>query len=103
MKGRAVIAAGHEQLFNTIYRDSVNTIEVENVRFIRPDVALMHTHNTLRPAGNRLPPEMHARSSLVLAKENDEWQIVGFQNTPIIPPRPDFPDAAEVARQVTDA
>jgi uncharacterized protein (TIGR02246 family) len=99
IKGRAVIAAGHRQLLATVHKGSVNTVEVESVRFIRPDVALLRVHNTLRTTAPNLPPELRSRSSLVVTRDNGVWQIAGFQNTPIIPPREGFPDAAEVTKQ----
>src|ERR1044072_205525 len=43
LKGRQQIASGHQQIFDTFYKGTRLWIEVKSVRFIRPDVALMHS------------------------------------------------------------
>ena len=50
-RGRAAIAAGHQQIFDTIYRGSRLTMTVESVRLVRPDVAVVHARARLT-----LPP-----------------------------------------------
>jgi len=42
IKGRAANAGGHQQIFNTIYKDSRNAGTVKQIRFVRPDVAIVH-------------------------------------------------------------
>jgi uncharacterized protein (TIGR02246 family) len=82
-KGRAVIAEGHERIFSTFYKGSVNTYTVEDVRFLRPDVAIAHVHHVLKYREGEGMQEATARSTWVLTKNDGEWSIAAFQNTPI--------------------
>lgn len=99
--GREILESGHRYVFDTIYKGSHITFTVEAVRFVRPDVALVHLHQRLM---SRLPAdavasiarqrlmteEMHetqARSSLLMVKEQGAWQILSFQNTNIASPK----------------
>lgn len=86
IKGRPANAEGHQFIFDTIYRGSTNSMEVEDVRFIRPDVAIAHVRHHLRFSRDGQPAEGHARSTWVLTKDQGQWAIAAFQNTPIQPP-----------------
>ena len=81
--GKAAIAAGHQRIFDTIYKDSTLTLTVKQIRFLRPDIALVHTssHNTIRHGEEKL--EHAATISLVMVKNKGEWKIAAFQNTEI--------------------
>src|SRR5687768_10670602 len=59
IKGRGLIAVGHQLLFDTVYRTSQIRGEVESVRSLRPDVALVHVRNnvTFTPPGATLQQE----------------------------------------------
>lgn len=83
-KGRATIAEGHKYIFSTIYKGSNNTYTVEDVRFLRPDVAVAHVHHVLKYHDGETTHEVQARSTWVLTKNGDEWTIAAFQNTPIM-------------------
>jgi uncharacterized protein (TIGR02246 family) len=99
IKGRAVIAAGHQQIFDTIYRGSQLQGEVESVRHLRPDVALVHTLGivTFTPPGTPGKQEMSSRSSLVCVKDDGRWRIASFHNTAIVA-RPGMPTVADAKR-----
>src|SRR5688572_2268197 len=47
LKGRRDNAAGHQRIFDTIYKDSRLTIKIENIRMLRPDVAIAHLNAVL--------------------------------------------------------
>ena len=94
--GRAPIEAGHRQIFDTIYRGSTVSYSVEGIRFVRPDVAIAFVRARLlsrltvgvddprrtSQVGEGIR-EDHARPTMILAKNNGKWRIVGFQNTRI--------------------
>ena len=89
VKGRAANAAGHQQIFDTFYKGSTNTYAVEDVRFIRPDVAVAHVHHHLKlqepvtlPTGETTRGGQ-ARSTWVLTKDGGKWSVAAFHNTPI--------------------
>ena len=79
MKGRPIIAAGHQQIFDTVYKGSHNTATIKNVRFLRDDVALVHVQwHLISQQG-----EGRSMNSLVLTKEEGLWRIAAFHNTPV--------------------
>jgi uncharacterized protein (TIGR02246 family) len=87
--GQTAIAQGHQQIFDTIYQGSTNTYTVEAVRFIRPDVALVHVHHHLRlrepVTGPNGPPVRgsQARSTWVLTKDAGTWRAAALHNCAI--------------------
>jgi len=80
-KGREEIERGHTAIFSTFYKDSHNVATVKSIRFLRPDVAVVHVEWNLevRPGGEKYP----AMNTMVLTKEGGKWSIAVFQNTPI--------------------
>lgn len=83
IKGRAAIDAGHRNIFNTIYKGSNNTASIQSVRFIRDDVAVAHVGWHLKFTENGAAREARAINSLLLTRDNGQWSIIAFQNTPI--------------------
>jgi uncharacterized protein (TIGR02246 family) len=79
IKGRATIASAHQRIFDTIYKDTTISLTVKQVRFLRPDVAVVHV------AGHRAGPTKEltqdAMLTLVMTKEKQGWVIAAFQNT----------------------
>ena len=88
MRGRSTIAAGHVEIFRTLYAGSVNTYTVETARLLRPDVALVHVHSALDASHGPLQGRNSARFSMVLTKEPGGWEIAAFHNTLEPPQRP---------------
>ncbi len=95
--GRDLVEIGHKHIFETIYRDSRVTYTVEQLRFLRPDVAVVIMHQKMR---SFLPPhvvistarqrqmsdEMHdseARATLTLIRHGGTWAIAAFHNTAV--------------------
>lgn len=83
IKGRAAIAAGHQGIFDTVYKDSTLSLTLENVRLLRPDVALAHVRSELRVTHGETTQTGSARITLVLTKSGHKWEIAAFQNTRI--------------------
>jgi uncharacterized protein (TIGR02246 family) len=83
IKGREEIAAGHQRIFETIYKNSHNTGTVQSIRFIRPDVAVVHIEWHLKLSEGDTARESRAMSSMVMTKENGQWTVIAFHNTPI--------------------
>ncbi len=79
LKGRQANATTHQQIFDTIYKDSNISLEIEQIRFLRPDVAVVHVHGILT-----LKTEVHhVRITLVMTKSDGRWEIAAFQNTAV--------------------
>ena len=83
IKGRAAIEAGHQRIFDTIYKDTTLTLTVKQIRFLRPDVAVVHVN------GQRVGPTKDvvndAMITIVMTKQKDGWLIAAFQNTAVAP------------------
>jgi uncharacterized protein (TIGR02246 family) len=85
INGRPTIAQGHQQIFDTIYRNSHNVASVQGIRFLSDDVAVAHVE-----WGLTLQQDTTAHKSMttmVMTKANGAWSIAAFQNTPVVSPR----------------
>ena len=76
--GRDAIAEGHRVIFSTIYQGSSYALEIEKIRRLGPDAAIVFTESKLRLANGA---EAAARPTLIAARQGDRWQIVALQNT----------------------
>jgi uncharacterized protein (TIGR02246 family) len=84
-KGREAIEKGHQGIFTTIYKDSTNRGTVKSVRFLRPDIAIVHVEwNLTVPSGGK-ENKGSAMNTLLMANEKGTWSIAAFQNTPVRP------------------
>jgi len=83
IKGRADNAKSHQYIFDTIYKDSSITATVKQIRFLRPDVAVVHGESNLIFKINGEEKKGNGIVTLVMTKENGKWSIAAFQNTAI--------------------
>jgi uncharacterized protein (TIGR02246 family) len=88
MEGQAAIEKGLTSIFETRAKAATHRTLNVSIRFLRPDVALVHVTNELSglvaPDGAALPS--HQELSLrVLAKQDGHWQVAAFHNTMIRP------------------
>ncbi len=83
IKGRDSIGAGHQHIFDTIYKNSNIQAAIRSIRFIRDDVAVAHIKWTLKLGGSGAAQEGNAMNTMVLTREGGQWSIVSFQNTSI--------------------
>jgi len=82
-KGRQEIEEGHTAIFSSIYKDSKNVATVQSVRFLRPDVSVVHIEWNLEFTMGGEKKKARAMNTMVMTKENGKWSIAAFQNTPI--------------------
>ncbi len=58
IKGRRQNASNHQRIFDTFYKGTRLWLQVKSVRFLRPDVALVHTASkVLKPGESDASPE----------------------------------------------
>lgn len=81
--GREEIEKGHAAIFATIYKDSRNAATVKSIRFLRPDVAVVHVEWNLEFRAGGETRKGHAMNTMVLTRDGGKWSIAAFQNTPI--------------------
>ena len=81
--GREAIEKSHTAIFTTIYQDSRNAGTVKSIRFLRPDVAVVHVEWNLEFNAGGEPRKGHAMNTMVMTKDGGKWSIAAFQNTSI--------------------
>lgn len=83
LKGHDEIEKGHTAIFSNIYKESRNAATIKSVRFLRPDVAVVHVEWNLEFTVGGQTNKARAMNSLVVTKEGGKWSIAAFHNTPI--------------------
>lgn len=84
LKGRAAIESAHQRIFDTIYKDTRISLVVQQIRFLRPDVAVVHVKGQRTSPTDEQNPG--AVITLIMTKEKAGWTIAAFQNTAITSP-----------------
>ena len=79
--GREAIARGHKEIFNTIYKDTKQRLDVRSIRFLRDDVAVVHVEGSVVKKTEEFPPTPQVVPIFILTKEKGQWLIAAFQNT----------------------
>jgi uncharacterized protein (TIGR02246 family) len=86
MRGREQIASVHQELFDRWLKGSRLVDERTEVRFVAPDVALVHALGGTVMRGKAEPaPERDSIQTLVAVRRDGAWSFVSFQNTRIRP------------------
>jgi uncharacterized protein (TIGR02246 family) len=80
-KGRQAIAAAHDQIFSTVYKGSVNRLELTGTRMLAPNVALAHMRASLEVPAGPMAGRIEALPSAVLVRDQGGWKIAAFHNT----------------------
>jgi uncharacterized protein (TIGR02246 family) len=87
-KGREEIAPFHQELFDKWMKGTRLVGRVEDVRFLSPDVVLMHAIGGTVMRGKSEPsPERASIQTLVAVRQDDKWRLAAFQNTRVRPMR----------------
>jgi uncharacterized protein (TIGR02246 family) len=86
MRGRVQIAATHQDVFDRWMKGTRLVEDRTDVRFVDPDVAIVHTLGGTVPRGKSEPtPERDSIQTLVAVRDARGWSFVSFQNTRIRP------------------
>jgi uncharacterized protein (TIGR02246 family) len=86
-RGQEVISAGHQAIFDSIYKGSSANYKLIQARELSDDVILAHSTGVLRVPSGPLAGEHSAVQGLVLVRGGAEWKIAGFHNTLVAPQR----------------
>jgi uncharacterized protein (TIGR02246 family) len=86
ISGRDKLVKTHAALFTGPFRESYKHFTVEKIRFVRPDVAIVHVRgrNTDHD-GKLLEGDLGTIAVLVMVKDRGKWWIVTGQNTGVRP------------------
>jgi len=77
---KAMTAAGHQRLFDGIFKTIDIRLKVDKIKFIRPDIALTHVIGVSYTKGQELPKNPGVLMTILLEKKNSTWQIISFHN-----------------------
>lgn len=83
LKGKAAIAGAHQMIFDTFYKETFIHTVVESIRYLRPDIAIVHVNGSMTGTSNGHNVDTKATISLTVEKTATGWQIAAFQNTPV--------------------
>jgi uncharacterized protein (TIGR02246 family) len=85
-RGRHEIAPFHQRLFDTHLKGTRLVGQVASVRFLSPDVALMHAVGGMVMRGKSAPaPERDSIQTLVATKGGGAWCLAAFHDTRVRP------------------
>jgi uncharacterized protein (TIGR02246 family) len=80
-KGKNAIEEGHANVHKTIFRNSIQKEEVEEISFVGPEAAVVRFYSTLT-GDERYPDKVvRSRKILIITKRNNVWKVGWGQNT----------------------
>lgn len=89
LRGRTAIEASHRQLFESVLEGTRIVGDVESIRFVTPEVAIVHaTGAVVWPWHEGVPPRRQSRQTLVFVKRDGAWRATTFHNTRVRPVPP---------------
>jgi uncharacterized protein (TIGR02246 family) len=93
--GKSRIAAEIEQIFTRHAATPVYVANIQKVRILTSNVAVLHAKVGMIPPGSsEINPQLNAHQTVTVVKREDIWQIEFFQNTPAqFHGRPDLVEA----------
>ena len=87
-EGGEEIAPFHQELFDKWMKGSRLVGRVKDLRFLGPDVALMHAVGGTVMGGKSEPsPERDSIQTLIAVRQDGEWRLAALQNTRVRPMR----------------
>lgn len=92
--GRKAIEEGHAEVHRTVFRNSIQREQLEELRFVGPDAAVVRYCSTL--TGDARAPDklIRSRKILVVTRRGSAWKIGWGQNTRFADTAPDAPACA---------
>jgi uncharacterized protein (TIGR02246 family) len=89
-QGREAFRERHEQIFSGAYRGSTKQLDVVSLKFVRPDVAIVETLQTVTGFQKLLPGtsadakgRLRTRLLQVLVKDGGAWKIAAYHNVDV--------------------
>ncbi len=80
---REVNAKAHQELFDGVYKELDLQLRVSKIRFLTPEIAVVHIQGHSHPKGKVEEKRQHITITTVMQKRSGKWEIVAFQNTPV--------------------
>ena len=79
--GAAAIGAGHQGIFDSIYRGSTVEYTVQTAQALNDELVLTRGHSTLDVPAGPMAGTHRAVNTTVLRRTGDTWAAVAFHNT----------------------
>lgn len=73
-------AEAHQGLFNSVYREHLLTLKTDKIKFIKPDLAMMHVLGAGQMKGQPVPTDPGIIMTLLVEKKDNAWKIISFHN-----------------------
>lgn len=90
-KNREAMVAFHQPLFDKWLKGTRLVGQVQSVRFLAPDVALMHAvGDTIMRGQSKASPARHSIQTMVAVQADGVWKLTAFQNTRVRRMGPDI-------------
>lgn len=70
-----------QQIFDSFYKSIKLRLDVRDLRFLRPDVAVVHFDGRVVGPGEQLPEQPQFVLVAVMTKEDGLWRVAVFHNT----------------------
>jgi uncharacterized protein (TIGR02246 family) len=87
--GAEQIREQHDRIFNTIFKNSRNTLRVVDAGYASQEIVIARVSSTVEVPQGPLKGDLRTLGSLVLRRSSAGWQIVLFHNTRVeMPPQP---------------
>ncbi|MEK6282461.1 MAG: SgcJ/EcaC family oxidoreductase [Acidobacteriota bacterium] len=83
-QGRDAIEKAHQQIFNTVFKNTTVRLSIKQIRFLRLDVAVVHVTGHRDAPENERELVSDAFMTMVMTRDKEGWKIAAFQNTQII-------------------
>lgn len=80
LKGRKEISDGHQWVFDTVYPNTRYEFTITQLRYLGPDIAVVHLNASILGPGEDLPTDPHTLPVAVLQKLKGQWKIAMFHN-----------------------
>ncbi|MCI4674063.1 SgcJ/EcaC family oxidoreductase [Candidatus Mycolicibacterium alkanivorans] len=80
-KGRDAIAKSYAPLFKKLLRGSRLDTDITQLRFLTPDVALIHATAVVAKGSRRRNPRTTRVNTSIAVRTNDGWLLAASQNT----------------------
>ena len=73
-------AQNHNYIFESIYKGTDMYFEIDQMRFVREDVAIVHVYGAVTIKGKPKPEDPTVLFTAVLEKTESDWLISSFHN-----------------------
>jgi uncharacterized protein (TIGR02246 family) len=83
LRNRDEIRIRHAQIFQTVFLSSINSLTLQDARYVTADVILGHVRSAVTVPQGPLQGELCTLASLVFRKTAGRWEVVTFHNTRI--------------------